>query len=155
VTQKKNLRHGLSDSQTHKSWAGMKERCNNASRHAYHNYGGRGISYDARWESFDAFLADMGQCPKDFSLDRFPDTNGNYEKSNCRWASDKEQARNTRVNVLIEFDGQSKLLVEWCEDLDLDYKRTHARIRYEGWTIARALGTPTGTGFKGARGQHR
>lgn len=79
------------------TWRRMKRRCYNEREHNYRHYGGRGISVCDRWRnSFENFLADMGQRPSSrHSLDRI-DVDGNYEPSNCRWATHLEQARNKR-----------------------------------------------------------
>lgn len=67
------------------------------------------------------FLVDMGEKPsKKHSLDRI-DVNGNYEPSNCRWATQSEQMRNTRVNLNITYKGVTKTFVEWCEIYNMDY----------------------------------
>lgn len=78
------------------SWHAMRARCGNPRATGYHLYGGRGISVCARWQrSFSAFLSDMGPRPLRTSLDRI-NPNGNYESSNCRWATPKEQQANRR-----------------------------------------------------------
>lgn len=88
--------HGMTRSRTHNSYTNMKGRCLNPNHDAYKNYGGRGITICERWlHSFENFLADMGERPENKSLDR-KEVNGNYEPSNCRWATRKEQANNTR-----------------------------------------------------------
>lgn len=77
------------------SWCAMKKRCNNPNSHNYAYYGGRGITYDPRWESFENFLADMGDRPSHLSLDRI-DPDGNYGPGLCRWATRMEQTHNRR-----------------------------------------------------------
>lgn len=79
----------------HNSWRAMRNRCNQPSHEHYKYYGGRGIKVCERWDSFENFLADMGERPKGRTLDRV-DTNGNYEPGNCRWATPTEQVRNQR-----------------------------------------------------------
>ena len=83
---------------TYKSWAEMKARCNNANRKDFQNYGGRGISYDPRWESYGNFREDMGRRPEGLSLDRVDNSLG-YTKSNCRWATSVEQNNNRRERL--------------------------------------------------------
>jgi hypothetical protein len=83
-------------SRTYSSWRSMKSRCTRSNHVSYPHYGGRGITYAPRWESFENFLADMGERPEGTSLDRInPD--GNYEPGNVRWASAAVQRKNRRA----------------------------------------------------------
>lgn len=80
----------------YKSWNAMRQRCNNPMSADYNHYGGRGIVVCERWANFEHFLSDLGNKPsKNHSLDRV-DVNGNYEPSNCRWATQSIQMRNRR-----------------------------------------------------------
>lgn len=82
------------------SWVGMRTRCNNPNATGYERYGGRGIEVCERWEFFPNFLADMGERPDGFSLDRI-DPDGNYKPSNCRWSDAKTQRHNRSAKVFV------------------------------------------------------
>ena len=80
--------HGMKHTRTYRLWNGMKYRCN-------HNKPGyESVSYNPRWERFEAFYEDMGECPEGLTLDRYPKRRGNYGPDNCRWATHKQQANN-------------------------------------------------------------
>lgn len=115
----------------YRAWQGIIKRCCNKKNKAYPRYGGRGITVCDRWRnSFENFLADMGERPsKEYSIDRI-DVNGNYEPSNCRWATDKEQCNNRRSNINITYNGETKTLKQWCEYYDMDYKVVRPTYRY-------------------------
>jgi hypothetical protein len=90
--------HGQTQSPEYHSWYAMKSRCSNNNRWDYKYYGGRGIAVCKRWQnSFKKFLADMGKRPSPrHSLDRYPNPDGDYSPSNCRWATRKQQRSNQR-----------------------------------------------------------
>lgn len=98
------------------AWQNMKVRCYNKNYERYDDWGGRGIRVCERWlHSFENFLEDMGKKPSSkHSLDRFPDTNGDYEPSNCRCGTDEQQRRNTRRSRHYEFDGVKMVLTDWA-----------------------------------------
>jgi len=93
-------RSKLLDRRSYRIWAGMKERCNNPNKSIYTYYGGKGITYEARWENYANFLADMGEPAFDLTLERL-DSTGNYTKENCIWATRATQARN-RVTTKLD-----------------------------------------------------
>ncbi len=130
-------RHGHSKSREYAIWEGMKRRCLVPHDKAYPYYGGRGIKLDVRWHQFGAFLADMGPCPPNYSIDRI-DNEGNYEPGNCRWASQKEQARNTRRNRLVTYMGRTEPLIWWAEQLGVDAAFIRARLN-RGFSVGQAL----------------
>ena len=108
-----NLKHGATLNGKHtgayRSWTTMKSRCYNEDNNRFYAYGGRGIAVCDRWlESFENFLADMGDRPDGCTIDRI-DVNGNYDPENCRWATTSDQAKNQRKNVWYELDGQKMI----------------------------------------------
>lgn len=90
--------HGRAGTPEYRSWQSMLTRCTNPSYHRFDRYGGRGITVCAAWaNSFERFMADMGQRPAGTTLDRFPNNDGNYEPGNCRWATPAQQRQNRSV----------------------------------------------------------
>ena len=131
---------GGKPTKTYKSWQAMKERCGNPNHNHYHSYGGRGIRVCERWQSFELFLQDMGVRPVGRTLERI-DNNGNYEPGNVRWATNEEQARNTRRTLFVEIDEVTKPLVEWAEDFEICPHTVRNRI-YRGVDPVTALTEP-------------
>lgn len=137
-------RHGQGGnlrSPEYRTWANMLTRCRNPQSTYFNLYGGRGISVCSRWHVFQNFLDDMGLRPsKLHSLDRI-DSDGHYELDNCRWATQKQQARNKRNNRLLTFNGDTRCLAEWSAMLGLNYYALQMRLT-KGWSVERALTTP-------------
>lgn len=134
--------HRLSRTPLYKIWTGLKDRCHNPKSHTWKDYGGRGITVCERWDnSFEAFMEDMGQRPSPkHSIDRI-DPNGNYEPSNCRWATSAEQARNRRNSTLVEVDGVKRTLGEVSVMLGGNRHLVRSRV-CNGWSIEKAISTP-------------
>lgn len=132
------------------SWESMLTRCINTKSAAYADYGGRGITFDPRWLVYENFLEDMGERPKGTTLDRYPDNNGNYEKSNCRWASAEQQARNRRNTRILEMGGVTKPLVEWCAEYKMPIGTVARRIEKSKMTLLEALTKPLYSTLRGA-----
>lgn len=111
-----HVSHGMSYSDEYKIWQGIRTRCKNQNSRGYQKYGAAGVTICERWDnSFEAFFADMGPRPsKSHSIDR-RDNDGNYEPSNCRWATPQEQSNNTSRNVLIEHNGVTMTTSEFAE----------------------------------------
>jgi hypothetical protein len=131
--------HGLSRTPIHSVWSAMMARCYNPESNRYESYHGRGITVCVRWHNIELFLQDMGEPPAHgLSIERI-DNEGNYEPGNCRWATQKEQARNRRTTLWIEYQGKTKSLAEWAEEIGFNYKQVWKRIRCCGWSVDRAF----------------
>ena len=129
--------HGMSKTRFHEIWCGMIDRCNNKNNQAYHNYGGRGIKVCKKWLVFDNFKNDMlSTYKKGLTLDRINNNKG-YGSSNCRWATQKQQLRNTRRNRTY----RGKCMTEWAELVGIGPKTLHKRLVL-GWPWEKALSTP-------------
>lgn len=127
-------KHGLTKNKKrppeYNCWSGMKARCYYLNHPEYHLYGGRGISVCERWRnSFENFLSDIGSRPSKYhSVDRFPDKNGNYEPANCRWATQRQQAGNTRTNRWIEYGGRTMILADWAREIEISAQHLRALL---------------------------
>jgi len=137
---KRNSVHGYYGTPEYNSWVGMKKRCLNKKHKKYFDYGGRGIKVFEPWlKSFSSFLADLGERPSlSHSLERI-DNNGNYEPSNCIWATKKDQCRNQRTNVLIEYKGEVRCLADWAEIYGLSWQALFYRVFTAKWPIDKAF----------------
>lgn len=141
----RNTTHGKTNHFMFGAWRDLKQRCYNPKNEAYPNYGGRGITVCDRWlESFENFLADMGERPEGKSIDRIDNDKG-YEPSNCRWATRVEQANNTRRNTYIEVDGLILLKKGWAEKMGISIYTINKRLD-RGWPPHLAVTKPASEG---------
>lgn len=120
----------------YQTWVRMKQRCYNPKCKGYKNYGGRGIIVCDRWlHSFPNFLEDTGERPEGMSLDRI-NNNGNYEPSNCRWATSKQQSNNRR-NVKLTDNDRSEIKTLF---LSGEYKKSELAKRYNvHWNVIHSM----------------
>jgi hypothetical protein len=134
-------KHGLEATKVYNAWAAMKQRCLNQNNRFYHLYGGRGIKVCEKWLTFKGFLEDVGKPPnKSSSIGRI-DNNGNYEPSNCRWETQKQQIRNRSNTTMIHFEGKSLSAADWADKFDLTPKIIRERLR-RGWSVQKSLTAP-------------
>lgn len=155
LASKRAATHRLSGTVMHRLWLGMHNRCRNPNEPGYKNYGGRGIDVCERWRTFENFLADMGPRPSDdHSIERIDNDRG-YEKSNCRWATNKQQCNNQRRNKRITAFGRTKNLGQWSEETGIERRTISFRLK-SGWPPEEAVATPVfGRGSSGRyRSQH-
>lgn len=116
-------------------WLTMRSRCNNPKVDHYHRYGGRGIKVCARWDDFSLFKEDMGDAPGlGYSLDRFPNADGDYEPGNVRWATKEQQANNRSNNHLILLpDGRRMSVSLAAREMGISFFVLRGRLRM-GWS---------------------
>lgn len=135
---KARVTHGQSGTRTYRAWIGMKARCRGGDVRSKRYYADRGITVCRRWaDSFEDFLHDMGECPAGMTLERI-DSNAGYMPSNCTWATQAEQIRNTSRTVRVRVRGRVVCLKDACAMTGLNYDRVRSRIR-SGMSPAAAL----------------
>jgi hypothetical protein len=119
--------HGMFGTRPYNIWLGMKDRCNNTSKNSKW-YKDVGITYDKSWDIFENFWTDMkeGYCD-DLTLERI-DTNGNYEKSNCKWATREEQSNNKRNNHLVTYNNETKTVTQWSRIFNIKVSLILSRL---------------------------
>ena len=131
LIKRRSTKHGMKNTRLYRIWHGIKGRCLNSKDKAYPLYGGRGVTICKEWQ--DNFMnfydwAINNNYSDKLTLDRI-NCNGNYEPSNCRWTTMKEQQRNRRNNKLIIFNGETKCLSEWAERLDINPNSLARRLK--------------------------
>lgn len=137
-SEKKNIKkaqdkaktHGMSKTNLFRRWAGMKQRCENINNNAFNDYGGRGIKICDEWSSFENFRdwsLNNGYKPN-LSIDRI-NVNGNYEPTNCRWATSETQANNRRDTVYLTINKARKTTKEWSNEYSIKPATIKTRIK--------------------------
>ena len=141
---KGRYKHGGKDTRLYTIWKVMRQRCFNPHTTNYKNYGGRGITICEEWGDFSHFKewALNNGYADNLSIDRI-DVNGNYEPQNCRWSTDIEQARNRRDTIMISYRGKETPLRQVAEEIGVKYGTLRKRL-ISGWSVDRAINTPTG-----------
>lgn len=125
----------------HNVWVQMRQRCENSSNAGYYKYGARGIKVCNRWQLFENFRDDMWPSfVAGLSIER-RNNNGNYELSNCYWATRKQQSNNRRSNIVIELYGERKTATQWAEIFNVNAQMVIQRIA-RGWLPEGALTEP-------------
>lgn len=125
------IKHNMTWTDIHHIYCGIRQRCINENDDAYHNYWGRWIEF--KFESFIDFIASVWERPsKKHSIERI-DTNWHYEHGNCVWATQKEQANNTRKNIFLEHDSVIKTLSQWADYFSINYSQFYRK--YRAWHL--------------------
>lgn len=140
----RNSTHGESNTRIYNIWHDMIYRCYGEKHRSYKDYGARGITVCKEWkDSFENFKewSFKNGYSENLSIDRM-DVNGNYEPSNCRWATPTEQQNNTRRNLVFTIDGYTDTLPNLCRKYNMPYVTVHSRIYAQKWDIKRALTQP-------------
>lgn len=135
LSAERRTTHGRSKTAEHRTWAQMRNRCNNRNNKNYKHYGARGITVCKEWDSFPKFLEDMGPRPgPGYSIER-QDNDLGYCKDNCVWATVDEQVRNRRVNVLVEIDGSILCVTDLCRKVGIPVQTLYSRCNRHQLTI--------------------
>lgn len=134
--------HRESKSRLYRIYYNMRKRCENENAVNYHNYGARGITVCDEWKSYSNFStwAKNNGYTDELTLERVNGDKG-YSPENCRWATYKEQANNTRQNRYFTFNGETLTLTEWSARLGISKNTISQRLKY-GWSVEEALSTP-------------
>ncbi|MGL5717266.1 MAG: hypothetical protein ACRCX2_29915 [Paraclostridium sp.] len=137
-------KHNLNGNKIYHVFNSMKSRCYSINNKSYHRYGGRGVTICNEWlndvTKFVKWSYDNGYN-QGLSIDRI-DVNGNYEPSNCRWTDKSTQSRNKTTNTLIEYNGETKTICDWADELGILRPTLCYRIYNSKWSIEKAFTTP-------------
>ena len=135
------IKHGYANKERlYDTWKNMKRRCYDINNKRYDQYGGRGITVCKKWlddyMNFRNWAMDNGYNDT-LTIDRI-DVNGNYEPSNCRWATMSEQQNNVTRNRILKYKGEEKTMSEWAKKYNIPYSKFNKRIQM-GWNIERII----------------
>ncbi len=130
----------LSKHPLYNTWCHMRTRCLTPTCKDFKNYGGRGIRICSRWDFFPNFVEDMGIRPNGLTLHR-SDNDGDYEPSNCIWATRFTQNQYTRKNHRLNYGGQKNTVSEWARKLNIDCSTLVQRLE-RGWSVEKTVTTP-------------
>lgn len=132
------LKHNMTNTSQYVVWQHIKQRCDNKQCKSYKNYGGRGITYNPKWSTFEGFWKDMKDGYKDnLTIDRI-DNDGNYCKKNCRWITNKEQQSNRRNNHYLEYKGEKLTISQWERKQGFNRNTIYSRLK-RGWSVKDAI----------------
>jgi hypothetical protein len=138
-----NTTHGMSQTKVYSAWKSLHARKR------------AGIPVSKRWlSSFEEFYKDVGDPPTPEHVLGRKCTSSPFNKQNCEWITKVEQSRRKKNNRNIEYEGEIKALVAWCEQFDLDYIQVRSRIS-KGWSIDKAFTTPTSKSFYGSNRRNK
>lgn len=134
-------KHRMCHTRIYQIWNAMKQRCSNPKAISYPRYGAKGISVCPEWEDFIGFYnwAMANGYEDHLTIDRI-DGNGNYEPSNCRWTTKKEQQNNTSYNRRYTYNGETLTISQWAEKAEMPRNMLNKRL-LRGWDIEKALTT--------------
>lgn len=143
-----NTKHGDWNKRIRRIWMNMMARCHNQNLldPNYLKYGAAGIKVCQEWHDYFVFKkwAYENGYTDQLTLDRYPNTRGNYDPMNCRWATYKEQARNKKNSKILECDGNALTVAEWADLYSINQDRINRRLKL-GWSVNDAIKTPIDT----------
>jgi predicted DNA-binding protein (UPF0251 family) len=120
--------HGMSKTRIYEIWKHMLRRCRNPNSSNYSIYGGRGINVCKRWQTFENFFSDMGECPPGHSIERVDNERG-YSPENCCWIPIKKQAANRRGNIYLKVNGERVCVAEAARRMGIHHQTLRDRMK--------------------------
>ena len=147
-------KHGGSGTRLHRIWVSMRQRCSNPNRDRWSSYGGKGVRVCDEWSNFAAFRewALSSGYTDALSIDRI-DVAGIYEPANCRWATNKQQSRNSTRTKWVTYNGVEMALPDACERAGMSLPLVSSRLS-KGWSFERAISEPKHTEHYATRITH-